>query len=103
MKTKYAQMKRDFDRMLQDLAKQSLKVKGQEFVLDAQIKIIKEQMQKLKGNESNHRQEFEKNKMELTLNNRDNYKQQVNLENECKMLNDGVFNAETTHFEHRLH
>ena len=28
LKTKYAQMKRDFDRNLQDLAKQALKVKG---------------------------------------------------------------------------
>ena len=35
-------MKRDFDRNLQDLAKQALKVKGQEFVLDAQIMIVKE-------------------------------------------------------------
>jgi hypothetical protein len=44
-------MRRDFDRRIQDLAKQSLKVKGQEFVLDAQIKILKEQMSKLKGGE----------------------------------------------------
>lgn len=35
LKTKYAQMKRDFDRSIQDLGKNSLKVKGQEFVLDA--------------------------------------------------------------------
>lgn len=35
LKTKYSKMKRDFDRNSQDLGKQSLKVKGQEFVLDA--------------------------------------------------------------------
>ena len=52
LKTKYAQMKRDFDRNLQELAKQGLKIKGQEFVLDAQIKIIKEQTTKLKNNEA---------------------------------------------------
>ena len=43
LKTKYAQMRRDFDRNLNELSKQALKVKGQEFVLDAQTKIIKEQ------------------------------------------------------------
>ena len=41
-------MKRDFDRHLNELNKQALKVKGQEFVLDAQTKIVKEQTQKLK-------------------------------------------------------
>ena len=44
-------MKRDFDRNINELSKQSLKVKGQEFVLDAQLKIVKEQTQKLKQNE----------------------------------------------------
>ena len=48
LKTKYAQMRRDFDRKIQDLTKQSLKIKGQEFVLDSQIEIIKEQTQALK-------------------------------------------------------
>ena len=52
LKTKYAQMKRDFDRHLNELNKQALKVKGQEFVLDAQTKIVKEQTQKLKKTEA---------------------------------------------------
>ena len=45
-------MRRDFDRSLQEMAKNSLKIKGQEFVLDAQLNILKEQMAKLKASES---------------------------------------------------
>lgn len=52
LKTKYSQMRRDFDKSLQEMAKNSLKIKGQEFVLDAQLNILKEQMAKLKASES---------------------------------------------------
>ena len=48
LKTKYAKMRKDFDREMTELSKSDLKIKGQGFVLDSQIKIIKEQMQKLK-------------------------------------------------------
>ena len=41
-------MRKDFDREMTELSKSDLKIKGQGFVLDSQIKIIKEQMQKLK-------------------------------------------------------
>ena len=41
LKTKYAKMKVDFDAIQQQLQKQSLKVKGQEFVFAAQIDIMK--------------------------------------------------------------
>ena len=37
---------------LQELAKQGLKIKGQEFVLDAQLKVLKEQIQRLKTTEN---------------------------------------------------
>ena len=57
LKTKYAQMKRDHDKQIVDLNKQSLKVKGQEFVLDAQIKIIKEQTQTLKDTQTHFSEE----------------------------------------------
>ena len=42
LKTKYAQMRKDYDRHQQMLQKEALKVKGQEFVLAAQIAILKE-------------------------------------------------------------
>ena len=48
LKKKYAQMHKDFERELADLSKQGLKVKGQEFVLDAQLKIIQDQTSGLK-------------------------------------------------------
>ena len=80
LKTKYAQMKRDFDRNLQDLSKQSLKIKGQEFVLDAQIKIIKEQTQKLKNNEANFSEKTRAEHGELGIVNRENAKNQGNME-----------------------
>ena len=37
LKTKYASMRRDYERQQQDLAKHSLKIKGQGFVLDSQL------------------------------------------------------------------
>jgi hypothetical protein len=42
LKTKYAKMKRDFDRSMEKLSKDNLKVIGEQFVLNAQIKIMKE-------------------------------------------------------------
>lgn len=40
-------MKRDFDRSMEKLGKDNLKVIGEQFVLSAQIKIMKEQNQAL--------------------------------------------------------
>jgi hypothetical protein len=42
LKTKYAKMKRDFDRNSEILQKQNLNVIGDQFVLNSQIKIMKE-------------------------------------------------------------
>jgi len=86
LKSKYAQMKRDFDKQLHDLNKQALKVKGQEFVLDAQIKIVKEQTQKLKGLESEYLEKTRAEQGELSLTNRENTKQQINLEGDLRQL-----------------
>lgn len=43
LKTKYAKMKRDFDRNMEKLSKENLKVVGEQFVLNAQLKVMKEQ------------------------------------------------------------
>lgn len=86
LKTKYAQMRRDFDRQLNELSKQSLKVKGQEFVLDAQTKIVKEQTQKLKKNENETTEEMQGERAKLTSNVRDNTKQQIALEGDMRDL-----------------
>lgn len=42
LKTKYAKMKRDFDRLMERLNKEHLKVIGEQFVLASQIKIMKD-------------------------------------------------------------
>ncbi len=43
LKTKYAKMKRDFDRNMEKLSKENLKVVGEQFVLNAQLKVMKDQ------------------------------------------------------------
>lgn len=103
LKTKYAQMKRDFDRNINELSKQSLKVKGQEFVLDAQLKIVKEQTQKLKQNEGDFNETMRDQRQTLTLTNKDNTKQQIALEGEMRDLNNNVQNCEEIHKEHKIH
>ena len=94
LKTKYSQMKRDFDRQIQDLAKQSLKVKGQEFVLDAQIKIISEQTKKLKTMEADFNENMRQTQGELSQNNKENTRNQINLEGDLRSLNNNADNAE---------
>ena len=103
LKTKYAQMKRDFDRNLQELAKQGLKIKGQEFVLDAQIKIIKEQTTKLKNNEAAFTEKTRQEQGEMNQTNRENTKNQINMEGDLRQLNDQTDKNEQTHLEHKLH
>ena len=103
LKNKYAQMRRDFDRTLQDLAKQSLKVKGQEFVLDAQLKIIKEQTQRLKQNEQNFAEKTREEQGQLNFTNKENTKNQMNLEGDIRDLTTNAERNEQTHFEHKLH
>ena len=103
LKTKYAQMKRDFDRQLQELAKQGLKIKGQEFVLDAQIKIIKEQTTKLKNNEAAFTEKTRQEQGEMNQTNRENTKNQINMEGDLRQLNDQTDKNEQTHLEHKLH
>lgn len=83
--------------------KQALKVKGQEFVLDAQIKIVKEQTQKLKNLEAEFSERTRGEQGELTMVNRENTKQQINLEGDLRSLNNHCDQSELTHLEHKLH
>ena len=85
------------------MAKQSLKVKGQEFVLDAQLKIIKEQTQKLKSNEQQFAEKTRDEAGQLTANNKENFKQQSHLEGEIRSLSNNADSSEAIHFEHKLH
>ncbi len=67
-------MKRNFDRSLQDLAKHRLKVKGQEFVLDAQMKIINEQSKKFKQREADFMDKMRNDQGALHQKNKENAK-----------------------------
>jgi len=68
---KYAQMRREYDRIQQDLQKQELKVKGQEFVLKAQIDIMKEQNQTLTLKQKEYKDATDKQQYDLEKNLKD--------------------------------
>lgn len=95
-------MRRDFDRKIQDLSKQSLKIKGQEFVLDSQIEIIKEQTQSLKQQENEFNEHYREDStvLDKTLN-KEKQERKV-LEDEMRQLNRETGNSEDTHKRHKL-
>lgn len=70
------------------LQKQSLKVKGQEFVLDAQVGKIKEQTNNMKDTEANYNDDMRDKRQTLTINNKDGAKQQSANESELRAKND---------------
>lgn len=47
LRTKYAEMRRNADRKFKEYRKRNLKNKGQEFMLEATMTVIKQQSQKL--------------------------------------------------------
>ena len=49
-------MKKDNEALMKALGKKMLKAKGQEFVLDSQIKVLKEQRNLLKNDEKEYDQ-----------------------------------------------
>ena len=102
LKTKYAQMKRDHDKQIVDLNKQSLKVKGQEFVLDAQIKIIKEQTQTLKDTQTHFSEETGQEKYDLKKVVDDGRRATSNLESELRQLENDENRTEEINLSHRL-
>ena len=85
------------------LQKQSLKVKGQEFVLDAQVARIKQQTNSLKDTEANYNDDMRDKRQTLTINNKDGAKQQSANESELRAKNDEMNQAERTHYDHTIH
>ena len=77
-------------------------MKGQEFVLDAQLKIVKEQMAKLKNNEGDFNEKTRSGHGTLQQANRENSRQQMMLEGDLKQLNDNNHNNEEIHYDHKL-
>ena len=102
LKTKYAQMRRDFDRKIQDLSKQSLKIKGQEFVLDSQIEIIKDQTQFLKNQENEFNESYreESNVIDRTL--KKEKAERKTIDDEIFKLTRDTDSSEITHKDNKL-
>ena len=86
LKTKYAQMKRDFDRHQNELQKEALKVKGQEFVLAAQIAILKEQNAKLTHQQKEYKENADKKQFDLDKELKDVQKVRLDLENDLRKI-----------------
>ena len=86
LKTKYAKMKRDFDRNNEILQKQNLNVIGDQFVLNSQIKIMKEQNAALQTVYRDYDQEVKKRQFELEKDGKDLQKIRLELESEMRSL-----------------
>lgn len=65
LKTKYMQMRRDFDVKQQELSKIKLDVIGQQLIFDSQIKAISEQTKQLAGQKHNQDESNKKKVFEL--------------------------------------
>lgn len=106
LKTKYMQMRRDFDVKQQELSKVKLDVIGQQLIFDSQIKAISDQTKAMAGQKFNHDEinkkkvfELDKKLKEVTKNknlieadlrglasqfekeSQENYKNKLNLDN----------------------
>ena len=88
---------------MHDLEKQKLKVKGQEFVLDAQLKILRDQTQSLKDQEEVFLEEVKEKSSSLSRESRENTRQQISTEEGLRQLNNEADGQERTHFEHKMH
>ena len=95
-------MRRDFDRKIQDLSKQSLKIKGQEFVLDSQIEIIKDQTQFLKNQENEFNESYreESNVIDRTL--KKEKAERKTIDDEIFKLTRDTDSSEITHKDNKL-
>lgn len=72
-------------------------------MLDAQLKILTEQMQKLKAQEADFTDNMRKTQGELHQITKENSRQQIMLEGDLKQLSDNNHNNETIHYEHKIH
>ena len=102
LRVKYAQMRKDFEKKMNDLMRQSLKVKGQEFVLDAQIKVMKEQRKKLEDLQSDfqsqHNQDFH-DQRKLTD---ETKKATTTIESEVRIITNSKIKEAEIHHDHKM-
>ena len=86
LKTKYAKMKRDHDRTMDRLGKDNLKVVGEQFVLNAQIKIMKEQNAVLSQQHRDYDTEIRKKQFEVEKEGKDTQRVRLELEAEMRSM-----------------
>jgi len=102
LKTKYAKMKVDFEAMQQSLQKQSLKVKGQEFVLTAQIDIMKQQNQKLTHTQKSYKEETDKQAYDLDRVLKDTQKARIDIEADLRRIENELEKSLNDHYDHKM-
>ena len=102
LKTKYAQMRREFDRHMQELQKQALKVKGQEFVLAAQISIMKEQNQKLSAQQKEYKDETDKRSFDLDKDLKETQKARMDIEADLRRIENELGQGLKDNYDHKM-
>ena len=102
LKTKYAKMIRDYDKTKQALQKQELKVKGQEFVLAAQIAIMKEQNQKLTQQQKTYKEESAKAEFKLKNELKEVQGARSDLEADLRKLSNELERSLKEHYDHKM-
>lgn len=84
LKTKYMQMRRDFDKKQQDLSKYKLDVIGQQFILNSQIDTINDHTAKLYEEKNAYDVRIKKELYETEKKGKDTQKAKLALEAECR-------------------
>lgn len=102
LKTKYAKMKRDFDRAMEKLSKENLKVIGEQFVLTAQIKIMREQNQDLNTNTREYEKAVTERKFDLEKQGKDGMRLRMELEAEMRTMEAQFQKASQEHYNNTM-
>ena len=88
--------------MQQELQKQSLKVKGQEFVLAAQIDIMKQQNQKLTQAQKAYKEETDKQAYDLDRVLKDTQKARIDIEADLRRIENELDKSLNDHYDHKM-
>lgn len=102
LKTKYQQMRRKFERIIQEKAKTKLKVKGQEFVLESQIQIMKEQNQNLRNKKNEYASQMKSELQDLDREVTNTRTERRDLESELRTLETNILRSGDEHYDHKM-
>ncbi len=80
LKSKYQQMRRDYDKRITELGKVKIKVIGEQFVLNSQIDVMRGQNNNLKDENEDHNRNYQKEKYDIDKEYHDIYSIRSNLD-----------------------